>query len=140
MNRSFFKIPLIVIVFLACTMGATPSVHAQNTTTFTSQTALDAYNACIENQGTEEQCNAAYEIYLGSVGTTIQNDPAAEKTPLDLKLGGDTGEKFGEIASWIMSLFAWLVGVAMLTLDYADRKSTRLNSSHIQKSRMPSSA
>ena len=26
------------------------------------------------------------------------------------------------------------------SLDYADRKSTRLNSSHIQKSRMPSSA
>ena len=30
--------------------------------------------------------------------------------------------------------------VVMLRVDQTDRKSTRLNSSHIQKSRMPSSA
>ena len=35
---------------------------------------------------------------------------------------------------WIL---AQIVGVAR---DWQDRKSTRLNSSHIQKSRMPSSA
>ena len=31
-------------------------------------------------------------------------------------------------------------GIAMWVADMEDRKSTRLNSSHIQKSRMPSSA
>ena len=36
---------------------------------------------------------------------------------------------------WENPLFAWL-----LDMMGADRKSTRLNSSHIQKSRMPSSA
>ena len=32
------------------------------------------------------------------------------------------------------------VGMTLEAEGYADRKSTRLNSSHIQKSRMPSSA
>ena len=35
---------------------------------------------------------------------------------------------------------AWRVGGASRAESVADRKSTRLNSSHIQKSRMPSSA
>ena len=34
----------------------------------------------------------------------------------------------------------WLNAKAIASLDLLDRKSTRLNSSHIQKSRMPSSA
>ena len=34
----------------------------------------------------------------------------------------------------------WCAGMAPAGLDALDRKSTRLNSSHIQKSRMPSSA
>ena len=39
-------------------------------------------------------------------------------------------------------LFSWIeeVTFVLITEGFADRKSTRLNSSHIQKSRMPSSA
>ena len=43
--------------------------------------------------------------------------------------------------SLLVTLLATLVSLVIGTMAaYADRKSTRLNSSHIQKSRMPSSA
>ena len=45
-------------------------------------------------------------------------------------------EKAREIAERQLSALCHVIGV----LDLQDRKSTRLNSSHIQKSRMPSSA
>ena len=41
---------------------------------------------------------------------------------------------------WAMAVFFALVAVPVALLMVKDRKSTRLNSSHIQKSRMPSSA
>ena len=46
---------------------------------------------------------------------------------------------------WLLARALGIRGVAAtlawsLTLLFGDRKSTRLNSSHIQKSRMPSSA
>ena len=43
--------------------------------------------------------------------------------------------------SWRRFALLGLLGVGLYnSLQYLDRKSTRLNSSHIQKSRMPSSA
>ena len=49
-----------------------------------------------------------------------------------------------EKSSFFEQNYAWLLGlnalVAVALLGLVDRKSTRLNSSHIQKSRMPSSA
>ena len=42
------------------------------------------------------------------------------------------------LARWLAGLAAALVAAALARV--IDRKSTRLNSSHIQKSRMPSSA
>ena len=51
-----------------------------------------------------------------------------------------------KLSTWVGHTFSWLiVGLtALISWEvfsrYADRKSTRLNSSHIQKSRMPSSA
>ena len=55
----------------------------------------------------------------------------------DTKLTGDPDRDFAEllIASYEETLF-----LAKTQLDYGDRKSTRLNSSHSGESRMPSSA
>ena len=64
--------------------------------------------------------------------------------------GGSGGQNFFEKATWVMGAIFILgsLGLSVLKsreqrasiLEGIDRKSTRLNSSHIQKSRMPSSA
>ena len=49
----------------------------------------------------------------------VISDPAAEGTPLSAPPNPDLGDGFGRVMTWIMTLFAWLVGVAAITLDYA---------------------
>jgi hypothetical protein len=78
-------------------MGGTPQVHAN---------ASDTVNGTIGNQPAIDASNAAAQS-------------AAQKSPTDPKLDQKTSETFGTIMTWIMSLFAWLLGVAALTLDYS---------------------
>ena len=60
---------------------------------------------------------------------------------------GDADASMGRVLVIFFGIWtmAWLIGAGMIlhnkgALNKGDRKSTRLNSSHIQKSRMPSSA
>ena len=56
---------------------------------------------------------------------------------------GSLEEVAQEVAEWYRAAAAaarWYNAVSADDKDHQDRKSTRLNSSHIQKSRMPSSA
>ena len=50
-----------------------------------------------------------------------------------------TFHEFGEV-DCLVDIVGCALGLHMLGVERIDRKSTRLNSSHIQKSRMPSSA
>ena len=54
-----------------------------------------------------------------------------------MKLGGSKTENISKTNMSILRMVALMLAVIT---SYEDRKSTRLNSSHIQKSRMPSSA
>ena len=58
---------------------------------------------------------------------------------LTINVGGLRGKG---LLKWILSPLVLLIALiqSLLILIRIDRKSTRLNSSHIQKSRMPSSA
>jgi hypothetical protein len=49
----------------------------------------------------------------------VQNDIAASKTQVTLPQTPDLGPQFNQVMIWIMTLFAWLVGVAAITLDNA---------------------
>lgn len=50
---------------------------------------------------------------------TSSSDPAPAKTPTTLPPNPDNSAAFSSVMMWIMSLFAWLVGVAAITLDNA---------------------
>ena len=54
--------------------------------------------------------------------------------------GSPMGTAFRGIAFLAFVGLAAIIGVNVYNAGVRDRKSTRLNSSHIQKSRMPSSA
>ena len=63
------------------------------------------------------------------------SESAVIRDALDRGLGGQTGPTDEQ---WERAMA--VAGIARSGLPDLDRKSTRLNSSHIQKSRMPSSA
>ena len=80
---------------------------------------------------------AAYGVFLPVLAETFGWSRGAISAALSLNLvvGGLAGFAIGALADRHGPRVMLVVTVGM-----ADRKSTRLNSSHIQKSRMPSSA
>ena len=70
---------------------------------------------------------------------TEQHEPKQEETTVadDPKAREMLRQAFEKTARWQKDFKGF---TADLTVNVKDRKSTRLNSSHIQKSRMPSSA
>ena len=66
----------------------------------------------------------------------------AADMPLAVFLGGTVGPvpAYNSNGLWLTPLDKLAAEAAALVAEGGDRKSTRLNSSHIQKSRMPSSA
>lgn len=54
-----------------------------------------------------------------SAGSSVQTSAAGANNATALPVDPPKNAEFGTIMTWIMSLFAWLLGVAMLTLDNA---------------------
>lgn len=125
--RRFLGPTIIALVLAVGAMGVASVVHAQGTTTITSQTAMDAYDLCISNGGTDESCDPVFNAYINAIDTTVpvataspeagNAAPVGSAQPTTKAPSADDG--YNEIMIKIMSLFAWLVGVAALTLDYA---------------------
>ncbi|MFZ3044050.1 MAG: hypothetical protein WA058_03005 [Minisyncoccia bacterium] len=90
------------LILLALVVSAAPTAYAQDY----GYTSI----APAANTDVAAQANAD--------AATSGQLKAAANTPTDPALG-DAGSMFGGVMIWIMSLFAWLVGVAMITLNYA---------------------
>ena len=74
--------------------------------------------------------NGTNDVVVGADGTIYFTDPTGPRK--------DDGTGLG--FSGVYGIAPDGSGLALIANDLKDRKSTRLNSSHIQKSRMPSSA
>lgn len=101
--KRFLSISFITLTLVISAAGAAPAAHAQ----FDSSTSQE--DALSRNEPTAAEQQVA----------VVPVDPAAANTANTLPPNPDLGEGFGKVMTWIMSLFAWLVGVASLTLDYA---------------------
>ncbi len=106
---SFFTLALVVGA-----AGAAPAAHAEDCTVADQACTLSGGGSgtCVPDDSGGLTCTSA-------VGTTYVVNPAASGLATDPKLGTDVGSQFGTVMTWIMSLFAWLVGVAALMLNYA---------------------
>ncbi len=110
--KRFFTFSFITLAFVVGAAGATPAARAD---------CVQGTAGCDPCPPGDSVCLAAAQVSIQSAATGgINIDPVAAKTvagglPKDL----DGSEGFGKIMIWIMNLFAWLVGVAALTLDYA---------------------
>ncbi|MEK7515364.1 MAG: hypothetical protein AAB555_00310, partial [Patescibacteria group bacterium] len=117
--KRFLITLFIALALVVGAAGAAPAAHAEDPCPADSagnQSILGSDGMChFFNNETEigTPVEPTYEE------ATLTPDPATEKTVKDLPPNPDLGEGFGKVMTWIMSLFAWLVGVAMVTLDYA---------------------
>ena len=124
--QRFLSILFISFALIVSAAGAAPAAHAQS---------LPEGNACPQGSywiEANKQCeygdyspaalvteNEAAAQETAATAARIAGDKAAQLTAVD---AGNTPKLDGamaQIMSFIMSLFAWLLGVAMLTLNYA---------------------
>ena len=96
-------------------------------------------------QGLEIATRMAIEDYLGmSIFPTqyrvFYGNPAVTGTALTLDLPETTQNQSNQVGVTINSVKYWDGNVPSVLNTISDRKSTRLNSSHVSESRMPSSA
>ncbi|HUY05460.1 MAG TPA: hypothetical protein VMV62_01945 [Candidatus Paceibacterota bacterium] len=118
MRRTLVSIFATLTLILGAT-GAAPAAHAQTPPT---QNQINAANElgtpaqqAATGQGTAAQ-QAAAALTTQQAQALAQKTAANTPTPPHLE---DAPAQFGTVMTWIMSLFAWLVGVAAMTLDYA---------------------
>lgn len=74
-------------------------------------------NTPLQPSGSPGVGSAISEALDAQAKDKITNSAASERTPVAFT-NKDMASTYGTIMAWIMSLFAWLLGVAMLTLDY----------------------
>lgn len=111
MNR-LFTTSLAILILLTGATGIASVAHAQPYydafgNSYTTQAAATAADTA---------SNATAQTALNASNAAAQ--AAAKETSTGYK-AGDSDSVFSTIMVKIMSLFAWLVGVAVLTLDYA---------------------
>ncbi|MDO8593667.1 MAG: hypothetical protein Q7R59_02120 [bacterium] len=128
--KRFLSTSFIALVLVISAAGAAPAVHAQegdmggtNSVTGTNAATPGTTAAgCLEDPGDP---GVFYDADTGEICTGVARsalstgDPAAAKTETPLPPPTDVSNGFGSIMTWIMTLFAWLVGVAAITLDNA---------------------
>ena len=119
--RRFFKISFVALALVVSVAGAAPVVHAANCTLENDVGSACSVGGvsgiCSGNERDGYSCNTTGASGSTSFSQAAQQAVAA--TPANPTLGGTAADQFGSIMTWIMSLFAWLAGVAAMTLDYA---------------------
>ncbi len=126
--RPFFALAAAVLA-TAVFLPDAPLAHAQPAQNYVTPQAATA-NTYVTPQAATGAAGDGSSLYsssqLGS-GLTAgaqaqsasgQQSGSALGAPKDPTFGGDAGSQFGSVMTWIMTLFAWLVGVAALSLDY----------------------
>ncbi|TSC64949.1 MAG: hypothetical protein G01um101491_86, partial [Parcubacteria group bacterium Gr01-1014_91] len=126
--KRFLSTTFIVLALLVSAAGAAPVAHAQTCPAGFDYDENDGCQPISTGSGT---CRYGY-VYVdentGCIpadtpstlsGLTDSQQSAAAGTVTNPTLGGDMESQFGKVMIWIMTLFAWLVGVAAITLDNA---------------------
>ncbi len=109
--RRFLTTSFIALALIIGATGVEPVAHAQECPGGTAGAGINE-GKCFDANGDE---------MVGVAPTYTEDtltDPAAAGTPVDFPETPVNIQGFGTVMTWIMSLFAWLVGVAALTLNY----------------------
>ncbi len=104
--RKLLSTTLVILALIISTAGAAPAVQAQTP---------PAYDYSASETGTPTAQQSADQAAAAAPSTSY----TSPLTPVDPNIGKDPSSQFGIIMTWILSLFAWLVGAAALLLDYS---------------------
>ena len=100
--------------------------------------------AAYERQNVQHQPLAGSEFFFRNRRAFVAQPQKETRAGMDIAPRGAVPVQYGMAVTGAEIAFAVVVNKAVQVINAArpkaDRKSTRLNSSHIQKSRMPSSA
>ncbi|MDO8566957.1 MAG: hypothetical protein Q7R58_02280 [bacterium] len=144
--KRFLSTSFIALVLVISAAGAAPAAHAATCTAGYVQDVNNDYfqsdgttpctlsansgTAAISNasatiscppgqvEGAGEQSGQCFDA-SGNATSATPTDPAAAATPNPLKDSPPIGGVLAQVLNWIMSLFAWLLGVAAILLDNA---------------------
>lgn len=122
--RNFFTAVFVLLALFTGITGATLTAHAAigDSCSEENDSACDpatSYCELIQNSPQYNTCVSNSRMAADATNAQTAADIAAAGTPKNPELGSDAGSQYGQLMIWIMSLFAWLVGVAAITLDYA---------------------
>jgi hypothetical protein len=110
--RRFLITSFLALALVVGAAGVAPTAYAADCTVVDQACTPPGggTGTCVNDDSGGLTCTSA-------IGTTITIDSATAKTVVDNKT--TTDEAYNGIMSRIMSLFAWLVGIAAITLDNA---------------------
>lgn len=103
--KKLLILPLVALALFIGTNSFVPVAHADARDSGVSNTQLDANGKILGTDGASTM--SADQAAAQKAAANTVTDPSG------------MGSSFGPVMTWIASLFAWLVGVAALTLDYA---------------------
>ena len=158
--RAWTRIDLAMAAWVVCSLAsaafATSGFHASRAVGVTLSTAVVFWAAAALRTGGHERALARWLGVAATVAVAIALADAygvnSDFFSVNRAPGGTLGNRnfVAHIAALAFPLLVWLAATArssaralvgaLAILMCADRKSTRLNSSHVSESRMPSSA
>lgn len=110
------RLLLSALLALALAVGmpaGIPAVHAQASCQGLSGTALDdCLSNMVDSQSTPDTTTG--EQLTAEIKKAADETPSPPPSPTF-----DTGDVLGKVMTWIASIFAWLLSVAIVTLNYA---------------------
>lgn len=117
--RRFLTTSLIILALAISAAGATPAAHAIGTSQ-EGAVCDPQVNDCAANLSCLPATNGliGYTCQSGATTNIGTVDPA-QRTPTDEAKSKEASWSLNFVVSWIVKLFAWLVGVAAVTLNYA---------------------
>ena len=119
--KRFLTSLFLILIF---TFGTAGVVHAETEAgpvINPSVTESSEIGTSLLSGGTSPIVSQTSEASINSVISAAPTNPASTdgaKSPVQYSLGKDS-DAFNSVINFLMGLFAWLLGVAVLTLDYA---------------------
>ncbi|MBU6214259.1 hypothetical protein KGM48_00195 [Patescibacteria group bacterium] len=118
--KRFLTTSLILLALTLGAMSTAPVAQAQDAANPDPGILIDPTTGSAYSQASIDATNAASQSGVSqAVADMAKQDPKAAATPSIFQSGPQIDDSLAKVITWITQLFAWMVGVAAITLDNA---------------------